>query len=109
MYKRLPWTMEQLDKLLPKLEDELDEIEGEEEGEVNPVGPLTQEEAEDYIYRIMTIATQRVITSSEKFLCGQLISTLKMAVQAETLGYKEKGERYFVASEKDINNLMKGV
>ena len=108
MNERRPWTQQQLDEMLPKIEKELDNLENEFEKEIKPVGPLTETEAIDYLMRLMDIAAVRPLTPEECFLHGQLLNVFKQAVQAETLGYKKAGGRYFVMSEGDINNIMSG-
>ena len=107
MYERKPWTQQQLDEMLPKLEMELDKIEAEYDSEVNPVPPCSVEEALQYIFRLMSITAERPLTDAERFLHGQLLSALKMSIQAETLGHA-KGGRYFVASEEDLKRVMAG-
>ena len=101
--KHLPWTHEQIQALLPKLEKSLKETEASQEEEVRGLPAMTKEEAKDYIFRIMDYAAERPLTQREIFIHGQLLCCFEMAVMAETLG--KKG-RYFVVSEEHINKLM---
>ena len=106
MYKRIPWTRDQLDELIPEIQQELDDIEKDFEEEVNPIPPLTADEAAEYIMRLLGAAKERLLTDHECFLHGQLLSVFKMAIQAETLGHKKAGGRYFVVSEEEISKLL---
>lgn len=112
MQERKSWTREQLNEMLPKMREELNQelekIEEEYNGEINGIPPLTTTEAIDYILRILDIASERPLTQKECFMHGQLLCVFKQAIQAETLGYKKAGGRYFVVSDEDINKLMSG-
>lgn len=97
----LPWTREEIHNLLPKLKEELKEI--QEKYDCRPLPPMTVEEARDFILRLHTEAESRLLTKAETMLLSQLLAAYEMAVKAEVLGMK--GGRYFVVSEDDINSM----
>jgi len=98
----IPWTREELQALIPKLKQEMADIEAEEPHEIRPLPPMTREEVMDYFYSLMDIAATRPLTSAECFIHGQLLCNYQHAVRAELLG--KKG-RYFVVSEDEIEKL----
>lgn len=103
MNDRLPWSRDELKALLPKLESRLAEAEADNP-ECRPLPPMSLDEVFDYFDRLLSIATSRAITGSERFLFEQLLSNFRMAILAQSLG--KKG-RYFVLSEDDISKLIK--
>lgn len=105
--KHIPWTHEELQAAIPKLEKGLDQIvaeEAEQGNEVKPLPAMTFEECREYFDRIMDIASERPLTKSECFIHGQLLCCFEMAVRAEMLG--KKG-RYFVFSQESIEQMLK--
>lgn len=102
---KLPWTKAEVDRMLPQLKRQLAEIENAETEEVRPIPQMTQDEALDYMHRLMNIAEIRPLTSGETFLHGQLVSVYRMAVLSEALGY-DKTKRYFVFSEDDLKRMI---
>lgn len=103
--KRVPWTRQELDALLPKIEKRIAEAEAEQEEQVKPLPPLTVAECLEYFNRFMDIAAERPLTSRECFTHGQLLSQFQQATQAEMLG--KKG-RYYVINEANIVELLEG-
>lgn len=101
---RLPWTRDELETLLPKLKQELADIEAAEPHEIRPLPPMTREECQDYFNRLMDTAAERPLTSAECFIHGQLLCNYQHAILAESFG--KKG-RFFVISEEEINQLVK--
>jgi len=103
--KRLPWTKQELEQFLPKLDKQLSDIEATEVG-IKPLPAMEQQECLDYFYRLMDIAAVRPLTKQETFLHGQLLAVYAMAVTAEVLG--KKG-RSFVIHEDKINEILGGL
>jgi hypothetical protein len=99
MTKRISWTLQELEQLLPKLDKELSKIEAVEEEEVKPLLFMDKQECMDYFFRLMNIAAIRPLTSRECFIHGQLLCVFEMSVMAEALG--KKGH-YFVIHEDEI-------
>lgn len=96
-----PWTHEELQALLPKLEKKLVTEEIENPG-IRGLPPMTVEESKNYFFKLIDIAKERPITFSESLIFGQLLSVFQQAVRAEMLG--KKG-RFFVISEDEINQI----
>jgi|SRR5581483_2922087 len=99
---RAPYTHEELQSLVPKIKEELEQLEAEE-GPVKPIPPLAKEECIDYLFRIISAASDRPLTRSECFLFGQVLAQFEQSVIAETLG--KKG-RYYVLPEEVINKRL---
>jgi hypothetical protein len=102
--RRLLWTHDELDAAIPKITAKIGEIEAEEEA-ARPLPPMTVEECLTFANRFLETAGERVLSHSERFMFGQLLSILVQAVRAEMLG--KKG-RYFCLSEADIDQAVKG-
>jgi len=100
---RVPWTHEQLQALIPKVEADLKRVEDEEGGDVKPVPPLTKDECLEYFWRLMDSAAQRALTKQEIFIHGQLLAQYEQSILAERLG--KKG-RYYVIPEDQIMGLL---
>lgn len=103
---RQPWTHEELEKLVPRIEKELDDTEAQYEGKVKPLPKLSQQECLDYFFRLMNIAAERPLTQEECFIHGQLLNVYRQTVMAEMLG-KGKESRYMVISEDDMAQLLR--
>lgn len=103
MDKRVPWTHEELQVLIPKLEAKLKAVEDEEGGDVKPVPPLTKDECLDYFWRLMDSAAVRPLNKQEIFIHGQLLAQFEQAILAERLG--KKG-RYYVIPEDKIMGML---
>jgi hypothetical protein len=99
---RFPLTHDEVEALIPILEEDLAAIEAEHE-DARPLPAMTAEESKGRLLRLIGVATTRPLTRSEDFLCGQLLACYAMAIRAEMLG--KKG-RYFVVSEDDIADLL---
>ena len=97
-----PWTQEELEQLIPKLEAQMRSVEEEHEN-IKPVPPLTEQECIDYLCRLVEIGTQRILTDSEVFLHGQLLAQFRQSVIASTL---HKRGRYYVIHEDEIKAQM---
>lgn len=100
---RVPWTREELDELLPKLEADLAELEGGQAEEVKPLGPMSVAECLDYFWRLLELAKHRPLTESECFLFGQLVNVFQQACWAEARGHKG---RCFVIPEDAVQALI---
>lgn len=105
---RTPWTREDLEYLIPKVERQLAETEEEQrklqlpgQEEVKPLPPMTSEECLEYLSRLMDYAVERPLTARERFLHDSLLCQFQQASIAEALG--KKGRFYLI----DENNLMK--
>lgn len=110
---RTPWTREELEYLIPQLEEKLvedeqsqreDQLHGQDE--VKPLPPMTMDECKDYIWRMMDAAKERPLTSRECFIFGQLLQALQQCVMAEMLG--KKG-RYYVVSEDQTVEILRNL
>lgn len=101
---RIPWTHEELQGLIPKLDKKLSEVEAEQEEEIKPLPPMTTTECLDFFWRFMDIAAERPLTQRECFIHGQLLAIYQQAVLAESMG--KKG-RYYVIPEESIAKLVK--
>lgn len=99
---RMPWTNEQIQALVPILDDEMREIESECEG-IRPLPAMLLDEARDLVLRFIHQAESRQLTNFEATIMGQLLSVFEQAVRADMLG--KKG-RYFVISEDDVTKMM---
>lgn len=99
---RTPWTQEQLDGFLSKLETEIVRVE-DENPNARPLPPMTVDECKGFFGRLLDIAHARALDAEECLLMGQLLAVFQFAVRAETLG--KKG-RFFVMSEEDVNNIL---
>jgi hypothetical protein len=105
-----PWNREELEYLIPKLEEKLDRVEEEQrdsqlhgQEEVRPMPPMEVDECVGYLIRLVDAASKRPLTSREIFMHGQLLCVFKQAVMAEMLG--KKG-RYVVVSEDGIAQIL---
>lgn len=98
------WTLAELRSLIPKLEAELREIEGEQPFDVKPVGPLTRDEAHELLLALLGQAERGALTREQSFVGGQLLRVFENAVIARTLG---RPGRYMVVSEEQIDELMR--
>lgn len=104
--ERIPWTHNELQSMIPKIEARLEEAEAEakEEGTtLKPLPPLTEQECLEYFWRLMDSASQRPLTLEECGLHGQLLSQFQQSVMARCLG--KKG-RYYVISEDNVLEMM---
>jgi len=104
--ERIFWTHEELQAMIPKIEDRLDEAEAKakEEGcTLKPLPSLTEEECKDYLFRLLDAASARTLTLDECYLHGQILAQFEQAVIARCLG--KKG-RYYVISEDNIMEVM---
>lgn len=104
--ERIPWTHEELQAMLPKVEAQLEQAEAEakEEGAIlKPLPPMTVEECKEYFWRLMDSAAERPLTLDECGLHGQLLAQYEQAVMARFLG--KKG-RYYVISEDNVLEMM---
>ena len=97
-----PWSHEELCALSERIERDIRRTE-EENPDIRPLPPLSEEEAKNLILDLTAVAVQRQLTHDESFLIGQLLSGYRMAVEARML---KKPGRYFVLSEADIQRLM---
>ena len=106
---RIPWSREELNRLIPHVEKRLAEAEASQEEEVRPVGPLTHEEARDLLVRLADLALTRPLTLRECFMHGQLLAAYEQACYAKYLGLK--GRFYVIPESKvqDMINQSKGV
>jgi hypothetical protein len=107
---RVPWTFDDLEYLIPKLEKDLDDAEEEQkkeqlpgQEEVKPLPPMTEGECIEYFNRLLDAAGTRALTARECFLHGQLLAQFKQASIAAALG--KKG-RFYVISENDIAQML---
>lgn len=98
--KRVPWTREELQTLIPKLEKQLAEAEAEHEEEIKPLPLLNKEECLDYFYRLMDIAAERPLTKRECFMHGQLLAVFEQQVMAQIL-CKNPGRYYVIPRRKN--------
>ena len=103
MTQRIPWTREELDGLLPRLEREMDDLEAGQDGQVKPLPPMLPEECLEYFSRLMDAAGQRPLSGDECFLHGQLLSVYRQACWAEARGYKG---RCFVIPESALQQMI---
>ena len=105
--KRIPWTREELQALVPKLEANLKRTEEDMdlffEEEIKPVPPMTENECFALLMGLMDQAHQRPLTRKECFLHGQILAQYRMAVAATVMG--KKG-RYYVIPEDAINQQV---
>ena len=67
---------------------------------------LFRTECVERLNALADLATTRLLSNAEAFLHGQLCSMLVQAVRAEMLG--QKGKRYYVVSEDDLQRLLAG-
>jgi hypothetical protein len=102
---RLPWTPEELEKLIPKVKASLEELEAEDE-DIRPLAPMTAEECKELFFRLLNTAITRMLTKNEIDILSQLLACFEMAIRAETLG--KKG-RYIVLHEDDIKRLVEEI
>lgn len=105
MSHRIPWTREQLNEMIPKLDALLAEAEASQEEEVKPMPPMTYDECFDFLLRLMDAAGERPLTQRECFMHGQLLAVFEQQVIAKTLGFKQG--RYYVIPEEKLNELLK--
>lgn len=101
---KLPWTREELDQLIPKIEAQISEIEDTRDGPVKPLPVMTLEECMRFFLRMLDVAKRRALSDDECFLMGQLLACYRMAVRADMLG---KQGRFYVVAEDDIAALMR--
>ena len=101
---RPPWTREEIDRLLPRLEESIARAEAEDP-DLRPLPPMTAEECLDLFRRFMDVAATRRLTLPECGLHGQLLAVFMHAVRAEMLG---RTGRYIVISEDEIREQMAG-
>lgn len=104
--ERIPWTHEELQAMLPRVEAQLEKAEEEAKAEgatLKPLPPLTEEECKQYFWRLMDSAADRPLTLDECGLHGQLLAQYEQAVMARCLG--KKG-RYYVISEDNVLEMM---
>lgn len=99
---RVPWTREELRRLIPAVERQLAEIEATQE-EVRPMPPMTREEAAALIHNLLDAALTRPLTQRECFLHGQLLAVFGQACWAEALGHKG---RFYVIPESMVQQLV---
>jgi hypothetical protein len=99
---RLPWTHEQIQQLVPKLEESLRQQEAENPN-IRPLPPMAFDECLDLFFRLIDTATNRALTLDEAGFMGQLLHAFQSAVRAETLGYKG---RFMVITEKDVQRSI---
>lgn len=102
---RLPWTREEIERLIPKVVRQMDDIDAAEPQRVEALPPMTIGECVEYFSRLLDAATERPLTRRECFLHGQLLCVYKHACLAEAMG--KKG-RFFVVHESAIQKLMDG-
>lgn len=101
--KRVAWTREELQALIPVVEKRLEAAEAEQAEEVRGLPPMTPDECLEYFWRLMDAAAVRPLSQRECFLHGQLLSNFRMAVFAEARGYKG---RFYVIQEEQIAGLL---
>lgn len=99
----LPWTHEELQALLPKLKQEMADIEVNEP-HIRPLPPMSLDEVMNYFDSLMDIAAERPLKPEECCIHGQLLCNYRHAIRAELLG---KRGRYFVVGEEEIDKLVK--
>jgi hypothetical protein len=99
---RSPYTRQQLDEALPRIESRLRATEAIFR-DARPLPAMTIEECHDLFCRLMDHAQRRPLSDAECFIHGQLISVFKQAVTAETLG---RPGRYFCVSEDDVVSIV---
>ncbi len=102
---RVPWTRDEIEALIPKIEKSLHDAESGRGGNVKPMPPMTADECTDLMQRLLDSAATRPLSLDECFMFGQLLSCYRQAIQAEML--TGKNGRYFVMSENDINSFLK--
>lgn len=101
----LPWTKDELSKMLPNVERTFEQTQKELEAEglnPRPLPPMTVDDCEDYFCRLLGIAEQRPLTRQESFLFGSLFSVYRQAVVAYTKGYKGA---WFCISEDQMKQM----
>ncbi len=103
MKPRIPWTREELELLIPRIESKLSAVEAEHPN-ARPLSPMTVAEAEAFFNRLLDLAWSRPLTQEERFLHGQLVAVYRSAVIAETLGHRG---RFFVIPESAIDGMLK--
>ena len=96
---QLPWTLEELNAVLPAMKREIEQTEAE--SGCKPLLPMTVDEARDYLLRLFD---KSGLPDSDRFLHGQLLSVFEQAVRAHTLGHKG---RFFCISEEMLREQMK--
>ena len=101
--KRIPWTHEELQAMIPKVAAELQEIESQQPG-IKPIPPLAKQECMEYLYGLLDIASRRALTKEECCLLCQLMAQFEQAILAERLG--KKG-RFYVIPEDEIMKLAR--
>lgn len=99
---RTPYTLEELETILPVLEERLAETE-EENPDAQPLPPMTAGECMEFFKRLLDYAGERPLTKQECFIFGQLLAQFRQATMAEVLG--KKG-RYYCISENQIAELV---
>lgn len=104
MKVRLPFTRDELNVLIPKLDQHLQDMEDAEPFDVQPIGCLTLEECHEYFGRLLDAAAVGPLSRQQCFLHGQLLCVFKNACRAEML---KKPGRYFVVSEEDLLKLQR--
>lgn len=102
---RPPWSLEELQQLLPRVRATIEEMEADCPG-VRPVPPLAVEETLNLLLSLFGQAVERPLTNEESILGGQLLAQFQQAVTAETLG---KRGRYYVLSEEQIRQMVEQV
>ena len=105
MGERRPYTMAELDALLHRLDASLRQTEEASPG-LKGLPPLFRTECVDRLNALADLAMTRPLSREEAFLHGQLCASLVQAVRAEMLG--QKGKRYYVVSEEDLQRLLAG-
>lgn len=64
---------------------------------------MDEETAHDLILALGETAAERLLTADEAFLLGQLLASLRMAIEARMLG---KRGRYYVISEAQFKEQL---
>jgi len=100
---RVPWTRQEIESLIPKIDRQLAEMEAGETEPVNPLPPMTPAECLELFSRLMDAAAKGPLSGRECFLHGQLLCIYRQACLAEAFG--KKG-RFYVVSEQQIQNLL---
>jgi hypothetical protein len=97
-----PWTLEELAAMRQVTRQSIEQTEAARP-DARPLPPMTEEESLKLLYGMVDLAQERVLTSAEGFLFGQLMAQHRMSIEARMLG-RPPG-RYYVISEADIARM----
>jgi len=98
-----PYTHEELAEMRTRLSNSIQQAEHDNPG-ARPLPPMLEQDARDLLLELTKIAVERLLTSSESFMAGQLLAVYRMAIEARMLGHHG---RYYVVSEADVERIAK--